>query len=100
MRRLLPRGECTPGRTGSDFDRRVGQDPHLMSTPYQVSGDAKGGRNGAAAVDDRQEEAAALPNVGLDRVFAHLTMLTWARTSSGPVPANGWADQLAITGHY
>ena len=79
MRRLLPRGECTPGRKGSDFDRRVSQDPHLMSTPYQVSGDAEGGRNGAAAVDDRQEEAAALSNVGPDRVFAHLTMLTWVK---------------------
>ena len=69
MRRPLPRGECTPGRKGSDLDRRVGQHPHLMSTPYQVSGDAEGGRNGAAAVDDGQQEAAPLSKVGLDRVF-------------------------------
>ncbi|HEY5842741.1 MAG TPA: hypothetical protein VIU87_15005 [Mycobacterium sp.] len=48
-----------------------------MATPYQVSGDAEGGRDGAPAVDDRQEEAAARPIVGPDRVFAHLTMLTW-----------------------
>ena len=75
MRRLLPRGECTPGRTSGDFDCRVGQYPHLMATPDKVGGDAEGGRNGAAAVDDGQEEAAPVPNVGPDRVFAHVTML-------------------------
>ena len=80
MRRLLPRGECTPGRQGRDFDRRVGQHPHLMSTPYQVSGDAERGRNGAAAIDDRYEEATPVSNVGPGRVFAHLTMLTRFRT--------------------
>ena len=50
-----------------------------MSTPYKVSGDAEGGRNGAAAVDDRQEEAAGRPNVGPGWVFAHLMMLTWVQ---------------------
>ena len=46
-----------------------------MSTPYEVSGDAEGGRNGASAVDDGQEEAASVSNLGPVRVLAHLTML-------------------------
>jgi hypothetical protein len=46
-----------------------------MSTPYEVSGDAEGRRNGAAAVDDGQEEAASVSNLGPGRVLAHVTML-------------------------
>jgi hypothetical protein len=47
-----------------------------MSTPYEVSGDAEGGRNGAAAVDDGQEVSASVSNLGPGRVLAHVTMLT------------------------
>ena len=46
-----------------------------MSTPYEVSGEAEGGRNGAAAVDDGQEVAASVFNLGPGRVLAHVTML-------------------------
>ena len=52
-----------------------------MSTPYEVSGDAEGGRNGAAAVDHGQEEAASVSNLGPGRVLAHVTMLAWVHDS-------------------
>ena len=54
-----------------------------MTVPVNVvSGDAEGGRNGTAAVDHGQQEAAAVSNVGADRVFTRPPMLTWSKTPS------------------